>query len=336
MNILITSVGRRSYLVNYFKKALGENGLVHVANSTDITPSFIYADKSVVTPLIYDKNYVPFLKKYCIENDINMIISLFDIDLYILAKHREEFRRMGIEVIVSDANFISICNDKWKTYNYLNNYGFNVPKTYIKLEDVIKDLDSGKINYPIIIKPRWGMGSLSIFTAENIDELKVLSLKIRKDIVHSYMKYESSNDIENCVIFQEKLDGQEYGIDIINDLNGNYKNTIVRQKLGMRAGETDCAIIENNENVKKIGAKLGKLTKHVANLDVDLFFANDNYYILEMNARFGGGYPFGHMAGVDLPLAIVSWCMNKEIDEKILTNSDVGIYYKDITLIAKK
>ncbi|MGN0028110.1 MAG: carbamoyl phosphate synthase-like protein, partial [Clostridium sp.] len=77
MNILITSVGRRSYLVNYFKEALGEKGEIHVANSSSVSPAFQYADKSVVTPLIYDDNYIPFLKKYCIENNIDAIISLF-------------------------------------------------------------------------------------------------------------------------------------------------------------------------------------------------------------------------------------------------------------------
>jgi carbamoyl-phosphate synthase large subunit len=64
MNILLTSVGRRSYLVKYFKEALGKDGEVHVSNSIAITPSFIYADKSVVTPLIYENGYIPFLLNF--------------------------------------------------------------------------------------------------------------------------------------------------------------------------------------------------------------------------------------------------------------------------------
>ena len=54
MNILFTSVGRRSYLVQYFKGVLGDSGEVHVANSSPVSPAFLVADKSVVTPLIYD------------------------------------------------------------------------------------------------------------------------------------------------------------------------------------------------------------------------------------------------------------------------------------------
>ena len=64
MNILLTSVGRRGYLIDYFKKALQGKGEVHVANSSAVTPAFSRADHSVVTPLIYDKEYIDFLLTY--------------------------------------------------------------------------------------------------------------------------------------------------------------------------------------------------------------------------------------------------------------------------------
>lgn len=40
MNILFTSVGRRTYLVEYFKEALNGCDEVHVANSDENSPSF--------------------------------------------------------------------------------------------------------------------------------------------------------------------------------------------------------------------------------------------------------------------------------------------------------
>jgi len=102
MNILLTSAGRRGYLVKYFKDVIGETGKVYVGNSSSLSPAFAYADCHVVTPLIYDANYIPFLKEYCLNNNITVIISLFDIDLYILACHKEEFKSMGIDIVVSD------------------------------------------------------------------------------------------------------------------------------------------------------------------------------------------------------------------------------------------
>lgn len=62
MNILLTSAGRRGYLAGYFKEALktaGCGGLVHAANSSEC-PAFASADRSVITPLIYDKGYISF------------------------------------------------------------------------------------------------------------------------------------------------------------------------------------------------------------------------------------------------------------------------------------
>ncbi|KZL93683.1 hypothetical protein [Clostridium magnum] len=112
MKILLTSVGRRSYLVKYFKEIIGINGEVHVSISSDLNPAFQCADKCVIAPSIYEDSYIPFLKKYCIENQINAIISLFDIDLPILAANKKLFEDIGLKVIVSDKTVINICNDK--------------------------------------------------------------------------------------------------------------------------------------------------------------------------------------------------------------------------------
>ena len=35
---------------------------------------------------------------------------------------------------------------------------------------------------------------------------------------------------------------------------------------------------------------------------------------LEMNPRFGGGYPFSHTLGANFPLAIIEWCSGVEFD----------------------
>ncbi len=137
-NILLTSVGRRGYLVQYFKDALGKTGEIFVSNSTDITPAFNYTDNTVTTPLIYDDNYINFLLEYCKENKIQAIISLFDVDLAILSKNKKIFEKYGIRVIVSEQDVIEICNDKWKTYNFLKENGFNTVNTYINLEEAIK------------------------------------------------------------------------------------------------------------------------------------------------------------------------------------------------------
>ncbi|MDU5108317.1 GNAT family N-acetyltransferase [Clostridium sp.] len=333
MNILLTSVGRRSYLVKYFKEALGENGEIHVSNSSYISPAFQYADKSVVTPLIYNDNYISFLKNYCIENNISAIISLFDIDLPILSLKKKEFEDIGTKVIVSDENVINICNDKWETYKFLINNNFKAPKTFLELDDAILAIRNREIEYPVIIKPRWGMGSISVYEAENEEELNVLYKKAIRSVMNTYLKYESLENIEKSILIQEKLKGQEYGLDVINNLNGEYQNTVVKKKFAMRSGETDCAEIIDNENMKMLGQEISCKLKHISNLDMDVFLYDDEPYILEMNARFGGGYPFSHMSGVNLPKAIVCWLGGKEADKLLLNEKKGYIAHKDINIV---
>ncbi|MBR2156296.1 MAG: ATP-grasp domain-containing protein, partial [Clostridia bacterium] len=246
MNILFTSVGRRSYLVNYFKEALGELGQIHVANSSAQSPAFQAADYCVVTPLIYDENYIPFLINYCRENHICAIISLFDIDLPILSRNKQLFQDVGVNVIVSDQNVIDICNDKWQTCQYLSENNFRIPQTYLSLEAAVDAINQGSLQFPVMVKPRWGMGSIAVYEAENMEELRVFYRKTVNTIQKTYLKYESAEDPEKSVLIQEKIQGQEYGLDIINDLNGNYQTTICKKKYAMRSGETDCAVTVNS------------------------------------------------------------------------------------------
>ena len=331
MNILLTSVGRRAYMVKYFKQVLGQEGKVYVSNSNDQSIAFKYADGKVITPLIYDEQYIPFLLGFCAKNRIDILISLFDIDLLVLAQHKEQFAEIGTRVIVSDPKIIEVCNDKWKTYRYLMEHGFSTPRTYLKLNEVFAQLTAGQLTYPIIVKPRYGCGSISVAIAYDEDDLRYLTKKANRDIAASYLKYESAVTTDK-VIYQECLKGQEYGADIINDLNGDTQNVIVRKKIAMRSGETDIAELVDVPCIRDMLMRLGRVTRHIANMDVDVFLVDGTPYILEMNARFGGGYPFSHMGGCDLPRAIVQWASGSHVDHKMLTASVEMTGYKEIQI----
>ncbi|MCE5202249.1 MAG: ATP-grasp domain-containing protein [Synergistaceae bacterium] len=333
MNLLFTSVGRRSYLIQYFKEALNGEGIIHAANSEPHSPAFEYADRNVVTPIIYDKSYIQFMLDYCLFNNIDALIPLFDIDLPILSTNRHLFENIGVRLILSGEEAIGICNDKWHTYNFCRENNIAVPKTYLSLEDALCDVAQGKISFPVIIKPRWGMGSIAVFEADDESELRVLYRKAQKKIISSYLKYETHNRLDKGVLIQEKLNGQEYGMDVINDLNGRYQNTIVKKKYSMRSGETDCAETVDNIILKNLGCILSQRLKHIAILDVDLFMVGDTPYLLEMNARFGGGYPFSHLAGVNLPLAIIKWLNNEQISKTILHENFGIVSHKNLNVI---
>ena len=331
MNILLTSAGRRAYMVKYFKEVLGNEGKVYVSNSDDKSIAFKYADERVISPLIYDENYIPFLLDFCKKKSIDILISLFDIDLLILARHKKEFEKIGTKVIVSDPHIVEICNDKWKTFQFLKDNGFCVPASFLDLNEVIFQIAIGKLSYPIIVKPRYGCGSISVAIAYDEDDLRYLLKKANEDIAHSYLKYESAVT-DNKVIFQECLKGQEYGADIINDLNGKTQNVIIRKKIAMRSGETDIAELVDEPVIKNVLEKLGSLSKHIANMDCDIFLVNDVPYILEMNARFGGGYPFSHMGGCNLPKAIVEWVKGNTVSKDMISVETGITGFKEICI----
>ena len=328
MNILLTSAGRRTYLLDYFKSSLGKKGVVHAANSV-FSPALAKADKFVVTPLIYADNYVDFLLHYVEENQIEMVISLFDIDLPILARAKHLFKEKGVEVIVSDGNVIEICNDKWLSYKFLKSHGFSTPRTFLNLKTTLDAL-SIDLKFPLIVKPRWGMASIGIYKAENEPELNVFYKKVRKEIENSYLKYESEIDINQPIIIQECLEGQEFGVDVFNDLKGKHLRTFVKRKLAMRSGETDSALTEKNAQLECMSKDLAEKLKHIGNLDMDCFMVDNKPYILEMNCRFGGGYPFTHLAGANLPKAIIDMLEKREVNPNDL-DMDIGIeMIKDI------
>ncbi len=332
MNILLTSSGRRSYIVKYFQELLKDKGVVHAANS-EWSPALQVADKAVTTPLIYDSTYIDFLLDYSLEHDINAIISLFDIDLPILAQSKKRFERHGIQVVVSDYNVTQICNDKWKAFEFFKQNNINTPNTYISISEAVKDLKNENISYPLIIKPRWGMGSIGIYTAENKNELEILYKKVKNEILKTYLKFESKEDLNNAVLIQEKLDGQEYGLDIVNDLNKNYVTTFVKRKSAMRSGETDRAVTEDNPSLEKFGEKISLALQHIGNLDTDCFVVDNKPLILEMNCRFGGGYPFSHLAGANIPQAIIHWLNGEQPPEEVF-NLTYGVEaIKDINMI---
>ena len=307
MNILLTSVGRRTYLVHYFLNALKNEGKVFASNSV-MTYAMSQADDYVITPPIYDKGYISFLIDYCKSKHISAILSCFDIDIPILALHKSEFTAEGITLVVSDYDTAVICNDKWLTFKKLTDIGIHTPKTFIDIEEVRRLITNGSLHFPLIMKPRWGMGSIGIMTADNLDELNVLYAKLHRNIFNTYLKYESQMDTNKCIVIQEMIQAQEYGLDILNDLSGDFVTVIAKKKIAMRAGETDIAEIVDNKRFWNIGRNLSTSLRHIGNLDADCF-VNDNgdIYVLELNCRFGGQYHFSHLAGVDFPQQIVDW-----------------------------
>ncbi len=309
-NILFSCAGRRNYLLRYFREALkarGEDGKIIATDASESAPAFADADVAVIAPRVDASDYVERTLEICKENDVKLLFSLNDIDLPMIAQNRERFLQIGVTPIVSDPSVVDVAFDKWKTSQFLQDAGLPCPQTYLTLGDAKDALASGKINFPLIVKPRWGSGSIGVETVESLKELDEIYALVNYKVSKSVLNSVSSKDSKRCVLIQEKIVGREYGLDVIDNLNCEYVATIIKEKLAMRAGETDKARVVENEAIRRLGEKIGRNLKHRALLDVDVLERDGSYYVLEMNPRFGGGYPFSHEAGANVPLAILSW-----------------------------
>lgn len=326
INILFTCAGRRNYLINYFKDALQGNGLVLAADNQLSAPALVDADVAIQVPSIYCDTYIEKLKELIRSYDIDAIISLNDLELPLLSKNRNTLEDLGAKVIVSSPEVIDIAFDKWRTFKFFKEIGVDTPKTYITLSDAQNALAKGELEFPLVIKPRWGSASIAIDIVENGVELDLAYQLQRIKIQKSILKDASSEDMEKSILIQEKINGDEYGIDLLNDFEGNHYGSFIRKKLGMRSGETDKAISVINEDFSKIARIIAEKTKHIGNMDCDFFVSNGKVYYLEMNPRFGGGYPFSHEAGINTPAIYLSW-LNGENSVDRYNNFTEGLMF---------
>jgi len=317
MNILFTCAGRRTYLLKFFKENMSAEDKVVATDMQLSAPALQAADVKLQVPAVYDPNYIDITLDICKEQKIDALISLNDLELPILAENKARFEALGVKVIVSDPEVIDIAFDKYKTAQWVESLGLNAPKTYVTLASAKEALAKGEIAFPLFMKPRWGSGSIGLETIDDMEELDIYYHLLMKKIKKTILATASVGD--EYIMIQEKLTGKEFGLDVMNDLQGNNVAVSVKQKLAMRAGETDKAITVDIPEVYEMGRKIGENLKHIGNLDVDIMQrANGDYCVLELNPRFGGGYPFSYEAGVNMPKAIIQWVKGEKVDAGIL------------------
>ena len=317
MNILFTCAGRRTYLLKYFKENMQQGDKVVATDMQLSAPALQVADVKIQVPAVYAPQYIDVTLEICKNYAINAMISLNDLELPILAAQKARFEELGVAVIVSAPQVIDIAFDKYLTVQWAENIGLKVPRSYVNLQTVKAALEKGQVHFPLFLKPRWGSGSIGLETVDDMEELEMVYGLLSRKIKKSILATASVGD--EYILIQEKLTGNEYGLDVINDLEGNNVVVSVKQKLAMRAGETDKAVTVDLPEVREIGSVIGKHLGHIGNLDVDIMQkANGDYCLLELNPRFGGGFPFSYEAGVNLPKAIMMWLRGEDVPKEML------------------
>lgn len=154
----------------------------------------------------------------------------------------------------------------------------------------------------MMLKARFGVSSLGCEIVRDETELVLAHELLERRLVGN-----CPGNPNQGILIQNYLEGQEYGLDVVNDLEGRYVATFIRCKHRMRAGMTDRATTLEDSRFEKLGRKLGEELRHIGILDCDVFLSGGEIWVLDLNPRIGGGYPFSHKAGADFPSTLVAW-----------------------------
>lgn len=295
INVLITSAGQRVSLVRAFQnelKKLNINNKVYTIDLNPIlSPACQISDGYKKVEEVTHPNYINNLISICKKWEVSIIIPTIDTELSVLSKNKNLFLKEGISPIVSDHNFIQICRDKRLTNQFFKDNGIDIPKS----------IDKNNLEFPLFIKPYDGSLSKDIFLINDQSELTDYHFQNQKLM---FMEYIDHNTFD------------EYTVDTYYDKKNDLKCIVPRKRIFVRAGEVNKGVTHRNQIVNYIKEKLSHIEGAIGCLTMQFFFNKNSKRIIgiEINPRFGGGYPLSYLAGANYPKYIIDeYIFNKEI-----------------------
>lgn len=285
-NILITSAGQRVSLVKAFQKEikkLNENNKVYTVDLNPmLSPACQISDGYRTVKRITDVDYISELIGLCKELNIKLIIPTIDTELLILSENKEQFLAEGIIPVVSSSDFVQKCRDKRIINSFFEQKNIDIPKK----------IDKQNPTFPLFIKPYDGSLSKDVFLINDILELTDYHFKNPKLMFMEYIDH-NLND--------------EYTVDTYYDKNGTLKCIVPRKRIFVRAGEVSKGVTSKNEIIDYIQERLAKIEGAIGCLTMQFFFNQQTKRIIgiEINPRFGGGYPLTYLAGANYPKFLI-------------------------------
>lgn len=318
MNFLILAAGTRNKVVQYFKKTFDGVGTVVATDASKLGPAIYDADKFYIVPPITEEGYIDLILDICKKEKISGVLSLIDPELSLLAANEERFRAIGVTIVGSSYELCEMALDKMQMYHWLVVHGYNCARSWMDKEEFYKAVEAGEVTYPVFVKPYRGSASISISKVYDKGTIDLL-------FAH-----------EDDLMIQEFLDGQEIGADVYIDMiSGEVVSIFTKKKIKMRAGETDKAVSFKDEKLFTLIEKFVIEAGYRGQIDIDIFEIKGQYYISEVNPRFGGGYPHAYESGVDHMKLIMNNLMGV-VNKKNIGAYEEGVYmmkYNEVKII---
>jgi len=302
-HILFTSVGRRVSLVRLFRKSLSKQNIPHKLVGVDLSPlapASRVVDKFYPVPRVDSKEYIPTLLEICKNEGIDLLVPLIDTELPIISRNKEKFKEQETTAMISSPQAIEIAMDKLKTSRFFQSSGLPALPSYDYGDKTWRE----KLNFPLMLKPAQGSASKGVYKIENEKELEVLASGLPQPIIQPLIK------------------GREYTSDLFIDFQGKVRCVVPRLRIEVRAGEVSKGMTVKNENLISLIKKAGEaLPGAFGVINIQAFEdLEGNFYLAEINPRFGGGYPLSYHAGADFPYWL--YLMLKARDKFETINTD--------------
>lgn len=283
MNILFCSAGRRCELLKDFRKTMGDNGKIVATDISVTAPAIYMADKYYIVPRIDNDNYIPTILDICKKEEIQAVTTLIDPEIMILAEHRKEFEEIGVEVLAPYKETAELCFDKFRMFQYLKEKNIRTVLTYGDIESFEEGIAKKEIDFPVFVKPRRGSGSVGARKITNMDDLKDAMLEDSSLIIQEFMG-----------------DALDIDADIYVDTISNEAVALFsKRKLETKIGGASKTVSFKDKKLNQFASKALEVFKFNGPIDMDLWCKDGEYYLSEINPRFGGGYLHAYGAGVD-------------------------------------
>ena len=285
-NILITSAGQRVALVREFQETLQHFFPEAKVFTTDMNPKFAPAayvsDGCFEVPRCTSADYVETLLLLCNEKGIGMIVPTIDTELAILSANNDLFLKRGVFVSVSDYDFVMMCRDKRNTGEFFEKHGIRVPRAIDKYHPI----------FPLFAKPYDGSLSTNLHYIKNAAEL---TKEILEDPKLLFMEY-----IDKDVY-------KEYTVDMYYGKDHKVKCIVPRERIKIRAGEINKGLTEKEPLTQYLYDRLETIDGCVGCICIQVFLNPQTCDVvgIEINPRFGGGYPQTYAAGGNYPELLI-------------------------------
>lgn len=298
-NILISSGGRRVGLMRCFKDTLSRRGTQAELSMMDAgasAPLAFIADRAHRVPRLTDPSYLEEVKRICAETSVALLVPTIDTELALYANARADLLSIGVTAVISAPETVAICGDKIATHDWLVANGFPTVRQTTPEAALTEGWP-----LPLIAKPRNGSASIGVRKLST-------ALDLRAVAEHS-----------DGTIIQEIAQGREFTINVYVNRRGECICAVPHWRMETRAGEVSKGVTIRDECLVDLAhAVSGALPGAWGPLNIQCFRDDSgNIKIIELNARFGGGYPLAHYAGAHF----TDWLLD-ELEGKIPSRFD--------------